>query len=166
MALFCISEITVEGWLALWLAASWRSLSTWVVQWPLMSPVCVINQPYRGRTQPTPVSEFTAYSANLQSDWSKVLVSKATILDTSKQVFSQSTGCCLIFSLGKIISRVNAPVWCSSLSILHRFKTLGEEIKWNKRKLWKAKTRCEAAPRHPVDQQKLLSSELTLLDLH
>lgn len=103
-------ERTVEGWLA----ASWRSLSTWVVQWPL-GVTCVFNKSTLSlRTLMTPVCEYTAYRSKPASDWLIANVSKATILDTWKQVVSHSTGCffswegsfdrkfskrCLLFSL-------------------------------------------------------------------
>ena len=126
---FFILEISVAGWLA----ASWRCLSTWGVQWPLLSPVCLINQAYRQRTHTTPACQVTARRQNLRYDWSESFVSTATILDTSKQVaHHHSTGCLMIFSLGKRTFSVNVSI-CDFLSqIKSYFHVFGMEMNWTK----------------------------------
>lgn len=152
---FIFSPLSLERTVERWLAASWRSLSTWVVQWPL-SVTCVFNKSTLSLRMPmTPVCEYTAYRSKLHLIGQRRTSPKRPFWTLASRLFHIQQ---VVFSLGKVTSTVNFP------NAVHFFtyitvisKPLNRiKVRLKRKIMYGVIARCDKVPRHPPDQQNSL----------
>lgn len=160
---FIFSPLSLERTVERWLAASWRSLSTWVVQWPL-SVTCVFNKSTLSLRMPmTPVCQYTAYRSKLHLIGQRRTSPKRPFWTLASRLFHIQQ---VVFSLGKVTSTVNFP------NAAHFFTYSTVISKPLNRSQTKAKNhvRCNSevwqSPQTSAGSTKLPANKLALLDLH